>query len=253
MRGDRTGRRQRTTARVVTLALTCLLLTVLLGACGGGGSEADPTVLSAGQLDIKLPAGFKVVNGKVERPAQAASGKDAGPSSAPGASTETTIVATKQDPTTAMFTAFSKFRVCLDDLGTKFVGAPDASNPDSPTNDPSYVKNLSTCAARSGIVQALQASQAAQANQTPAQIKQANKGYLAWRSCMIDRGWKIPKPVPDAQGRLFSIGGASGSGGSGGSGGSSATGGIVAPPGKDLLTSKDLEECATKAQKIAGG
>ena len=58
---------------------------------------------------------------------------------------------------------------------------------------------------------------------------------------MIDRGWKVPEPVPDAQGRLFSFGG----------GGSGAQ--IEGPPGKDLLTSKDLEQCAAKAQKAAGG
>ncbi len=53
------------------------VLAAVLGACGGGGSSDDPSVLSAGQLDIKLPDGFKVVDGKVQRPAQAASaGRD---------------------------------------------------------------------------------------------------------------------------------------------------------------------------------
>lgn len=229
--------------RVRALATACLVgLGALLGACGGGaGGSGDPQVLSAGQLDIKLPDGYKVVDGKVERPAQAASAGGTGAATAADAkTTETTIVSTKEDPTTGMFTALGKFRSCLDDEGIKFIGAPDASNPDSPTNDPTYIKGLTTCAARSNIVQAMQAAQSANDNLTPAQIKLRNKGYLIWRSCMIDRGWKIAKPVPDSQGRLFNFGT------------SGSQNQIEAPPGKDLLSSKDLEQCATKSQKVVG-
>jgi hypothetical protein len=237
--------RRRASARGVALALAAVLAALLLGACSGSGASGDPTVLRAGQMNIKLPDGFKVVDGKVERPASAAdSASDGAAGDATGAdaqATETTIVATKEDPTTALFTAFSKFRKCLEDTGTKFIGAPDASNPDSPTNDPTYLKNLGTCAAKSNIQAALAASQSANENLTPAEIKERNKGYLRWRSCMVDRGWKVPEPVPDAQGRLFNFGG-------GGSGSQ-----IEGPPGKDLLTSKDLEQCAAKAQKAAGG
>jgi len=153
--------------------------------------------------------------------------------------TDTTIVSTKQDPTTALFTALGKFRACLNDTGTKFIGAPDSSNPKSPTNDPTYIKNLTTCAARSNIVQASQAQQSAFDNLTPAQIKVRNKGYIKWRACMILRGWDIAKPVPDSQGRLFAFG-------------QSGADQIKPPPGKDLLSSKDLEQCAAKSQKIVG-
>ena len=73
---------------------------------------------------------------------------------------------------------------------------------------------------------------------------------------MIDRGWKIPKPVPDSQGRLFAFGGGGGSGGSGGSRlehlGRLGRPGIEGPPGKDLLSSEDLAQCAAKAQKATG-
>ena len=153
--------------------------------------------------------------------------------------TETTIVSTKQDPTTELFTALGKFRACLKDLGVKFIGAPDSSNPKSPTNDPTYISGLSTCAARSNIVQASQAQQSAFDDLTPAQIKQRNKGYLKWRSCMILRGWDIAKPLPDSQGRLFAFG-------------QSGASQIQPPPGKDLISSTDLEQCAAKSQKIVG-
>jgi hypothetical protein len=239
------------------LAVVALASTVFLAACGGGSS--DPRVIDAGQVDIKLPQGYKVVAGKVVAPPTSAAA-NAAPTTAtgangsapPGAVPATGATATtgstiplddKSDPTTDLFAAFGKFRKCLDDLGVKFIGAPDQSNPNSPTNDPTYIKNLSTCAARSNIVQALQTASAAEDNLTPAQIKDRNKSYLKWRTCMIDRGWKIPEPTPDSQGRLFSIGGSAGGGSSAGAAQ------IEPPPGKDILTSDDIQKCANKVQK----
>lgn len=216
------------------------LIILALGACGGGGG-GDPTVIEAGQLNIKLPQGYKVVHGKIAVPASAPSSGASGGTVAPGAETGTTIpLDNKQDPMKTLFTALGKFRSCLDGLGAKFIGVPDSANPNSPTNDPDYVKSLSTCAARSNIVQALKASQSANDNLPPAEIEKRNKGYLKWRSCMIDRGWKIAKPKPDSQGRLFTLGA------------SGPQTQIQPPPGKDLLSSKDLEECGAKALKAIG-
>ena len=77
-------------------------------------------------------------------------------------------------------------------------------------------------------MQALKDQQTAQDNLTPAQIKQQNKGYLAWRDCMIGRGWGIPEPKPDSKGRLFSFGGGSGS----------SAPNFTPPPGQDILTTQ---------------
>jgi hypothetical protein len=227
------ARRGARRARVVAVALLAVFA-VLLGACGGGSDQADPSVLPAGQLDIKLPAGFKVVDGKVQRPASAS---DAAAGKAPADAPTTTIVSTAQDPTTSLFTAFGKFRACLTSSGTKFIGAPNAADPNSPTNDPTYIKALTVCAARSNIQQALANAQKANDNLTPAEIKTRNKGYLVWRTCMVNKGWQIAEPVPDAQGRLFNFGG------------SGSQNQIQAPPGKDLLSSPDLQQCSAKATK----
>ena len=89
----------------------------------------------------------------------------------------------------------------------KFIGIPDSRNPNSPTNDPNYIKALSTCAAKSNIVQALKDQQTAQDNLTPAQIEIQNKGYLKWRDCMIGRGWGFRAEAPTRRGRLFSFSG----------------------------------------------
>ena len=213
-RGDEPRRRGRGRAVVLASLITITLALGTLSACGGGGGSdaAAGTVVKAGRVDIKLPKGYKVVNGKVVAPASKAPAADAaGGTAAPGAATDTTIpLDNKEDPSKTLFSALGKFRSCLDDLGVAFIGAPNAADPSSPTNDPDYINGLSTCAARSNIVQALQASQSANDNLSPAEIELRNKGYLKWRSCMIDRGWKIPKPVPDSQGRLFAFGGAVG-------------------------------------------
>ena len=213
------------------------LALLVAGACGNDDSSTD--VIRAGQLDIKLPPGWKVTESGAVRPptTKAAAGENpvAGPgTTAPG---DTVPLAT-EDPQTKFFKATGSFQQCLKDTGTKFIGAPDQSNPDSPANDPSYIKNLSTCAAKSNIVQALQEMQSAQDNLTPAEIEDQNKSYLRWRTCMIGRGWGMPKPTPDSKGRLFSF--------------SASSGPQFTPPaGQDLLSSPDLQACASIAQKAA--
>lgn len=264
--------------RGLLVAISVMLASIALAACGGGGGSSDPTVLRAGQIDIKLPEGYKVVGNKVvdetatTTPAvnaapdtkapdtkapdsQSGSKSDTATTRANGTtpttragatattkpSTSTIPLSSSSNPQSDMMTSFGKFRACLDRDGVTFIGGPDQSNPDSPTNDPDYLKSLSKCAAESNIVEALKSAQSAQDSLTPAQIKTQNKNYLKWRKCMIGRGWKIPEPKPDAQGRLITFGT-----GTSGSGSASATGGIVGPDGKDLLTSKDLSECSAK-------
>lgn len=219
-------------------------MVVGLGACGGQGTTTE--VIAAGQVDVhdvQIPAGWKSA-------AQGAARPDSGPSSsgasaAAGGPTTTastdTIPLAKEDPSSAFFTATGKFSQCLKDNGVKFIGAPDASNPSSPSNDPNYLKTLTTCAAQSNIVQAMKDNQAAQAAQTPEQIQKSNEGFLIWRDCMIAKGWDIAKPVPDKEGRLFNVGGSGGSGLQ-----------IKPPPGKDILTSTDTGDCASEAQKKTG-
>src|SRR5688500_20179801 len=67
------------TDRFVVLA--GLVGALLLGACSDD-SERDPQVLRAGQLDIRLPPGWKVTDGGVVRPASAAKAGGASPASA---------------------------------------------------------------------------------------------------------------------------------------------------------------------------
>ena len=234
--------------------LGCVILfCVSAAACGSSSkSDAADNVVSAGQVDIQLPPGWKVTKdskGAIRPASDAASGGAAagatgatGASGATGAPTGDTIPLASADPTTKFFGALGTFQSCLKGLGVKFIGIPDQSNPKSPTNDPTYIKGLSTCAAKSNIVQALKDQQTAQDNLTPAEIKTQNKGYLVWRDCMIGRGWGIPEPKPDSKGRLFSFGAGDGS----------SVPNFTPPPGQDILTSSDVQECATESQKKVG-
>lgn len=176
---------------------------------------------------------------------QLASGDQSG---AGGGHSTTSVPLAGQNAITALFTAIGSFQSCLKGQGVTFMGIPDPSNPSSPANDPSYIKTLSTCAAQSNILGALTNAQNSQQHLTLSQIKTENKEYLKWRTCMIAKGWGIPEPKPNAQGLLFSFGGSgSGAGGTGGTGsGGASFGGFVPPPGQTLLSSSDIQTCASE-------
>jgi hypothetical protein len=228
--------------RVLPSVLALVSVAVLgLAGCGGSSKSASSQTIIAGQVDtgqadIKLPPGWKMTKaGPVRTVAAPGAGGSPGATSATG----DTVPLAKEDPTTKFFKSLGIFQSCLKGLNTKFIGVPDGKDPSAPVNSPDYIDALTKCAAKSNIVQALQDQQTAQDNLTPAQIEVQNKGYLVWRDCMIARGWGIPKPKPDAKGRLFAFG----------AGGGSSVPNFTPPPGQDILTSSDVSQCATESQQ----
>jgi hypothetical protein len=226
-------------------------LTLLVAGCGGGGGggDSEPRVLEAGQVGAKLPPGYRVVR-QGDRRSRAVS---AGETPTKGSATPSSTLPGQSDattPTTAkssvpikktgsavqdLIAASGRFRDCLNDLNVKFIGAPDPNNPQAPQNDPDYIKSLGTCAARSNIIQFVEAAKAEQDTWSPKEIKRQNEGYVLWRECMVKRGWKIEKPTPDSKGRLFVI--------------STSSKPPEPPPGKDFFNSKDQTQCAAQAQR----
>jgi hypothetical protein len=207
----------RGTARWAALTAAACLAAVTAGCGGGAAAAGHVTFVAAGQLPASAyPSGI--------------GNKGAG-------ATKATVPLAKANPISSLFTAVGIFQACLTSLGVTFVGAPSAANPNSPADNPTYLQNLKTCAARSNILQALQTEQSAQDNLTPAQVKKENEQYLRWRKCMIGRGWGIPPPTPNAKGLLFSFGGGSG-----------GTSGFKPPPGQSILSSPDLQACANQSQ-----
>jgi hypothetical protein len=186
--------------------------------CGTSAQSSSPTLIASGQIP------------KADLPQE-------GNHHGGGGSSAATIPLAKQNPTTALFTAIGTFQACLTGMGQSFIGIPDPAKGNVPVNSPTYLKALSTCASKSNILQALKSAQSSQNNLTPTQVKQENKDYLRWRTCMISRGWKIPPPTPNQKGLLFSF-----------SGTSSGEAGIKPPPGQSLLSSPDLQACAAKAE-----
>jgi len=201
--------------------LPLALLLVATAVAGCGSSSASPSKVAF------------VPSGQIPR-ADLPTGRAHG--SGGFASTGATVPLAKQNPTTALFTAIGTFQSCLAGMGVTFIGAPSASDPNSAANSPAYIKSLTTCAAKSDIIQALKAAQNAQDNLTLTQIKTENKDYLKWRTCMIARGWGIPEPRPNSKGLLFSFGGTS-------------TPDFKPPPGQSVLSSPDVQQCAAKTQQ----
>jgi hypothetical protein len=224
MAGNEGRDHRRSSFRVRLAPVALVLLSAVAAACGSGSGSAAPSgpaVVAAGQL----PPSARLVGGN----------------GSAGGVGGTTIPLAKQDPTTALFSSIGIFQSCLKGLGVTFAGVPSAGNPNSPTNSPSYIKALTTCAAQSNILQALKSEQTAQDDLTPKQVANENKIYIKWRVCMIGRGWVVPPPKPDAKGALFSFGGSGGTGGTGPQ--------LTPPPGESLLSSPDIQACIALAQK----
>ena len=246
MRGRRPVRAASHLPRGAVCLAAIATLALIVSACSGG-NERDPRVLDAGPVDIKLPAGYKVEGDKIVAPRDVSGEATPTPASAtpsstlPGQTDATTPTTAKPSvpikkgggPVQDLIAASGRFRDCLNGLNVKFIGAPDPSNPQSPTNDPDYIKSLGTCAARSNIIQYLEAAKTAQDTWTPKQIKAQNEGYLLWRDCMVKREWKIATPTPDEKGRLFTF--------------STNSKPPEPPAGKDFFNSKDQEQCAAKS------
>ncbi len=199
--------------------LATAVLALTASACGTSAASASkPAVIFAGEVP----------------PSAAVVGAQGGLAAAEKA-TGTTVPLAKASPATALFTALGVFQSCLKGLNVTFIGVPSAADPNSPKDNPAYIKALTTCAAQSNIIQALNAEKTAQENLTPKQVKAENGVYLKWRTCMISRGWVVPMPKPDAQGALFSFSG----------GGPKMT----PPKGQSGFSSPDIGACLTLARE----
>ena len=213
-------------------------------ACGGGGDDTsgDVTLRSAGA--IAVDADDVATTTTTEAVAAAGGAGEAGDSvSVDGEATDTTTTLPQEelDPGEALFEAVGVFQSCLDAEGYEFIGIPfqEETDPEAPVNQQPYIDALVACAARSQIQERLAEADAARADLTAEEVENQNRQFIAFRDCMVGRGWGIPEPVPNEQGLLF--------------GGFASTTSWVAPPGESLTTSDDLGECQSEAGASAGG
>ena len=102
-----------------------------------------------------------------------------------------------------MMDALEEFNQCLADDEVEFIGRPDnTKGPEDPVNQPEYIQALTSCAGRSGIVDAMQEFQVSRAGRTPDQIRADNEQFIVLTGCLRSKGWTVSDPVPDETGSL---------------------------------------------------
>jgi hypothetical protein len=186
-----------TTAAVPTAEATASETT--MGAPTGDGAE--DAYADGGDTDEDVPQ---------EAPTESASTDE---TSATTTTTTTTTVAPVKDtiplaeekapPGIQMMNALEEFNGCLEEEGVEFIGRPDATLGDGAlVNQPAYVQALTLCAARSGIIDAMQEFQMSRVDRTPETIREDNEQFIALTGCLRSKGWTISDPMPDADGSL---------------------------------------------------
>jgi hypothetical protein len=109
----------------------------------------------------------------------------------------------KVPPGIQMMDALEEFNGCLEEEGVEFIGRPDATLGEGAlVNQPAYIKALTLCAARSGIISAMQEFQTSRAGRTPEKIREDNEQFIALTGCLRSRGWTVSDPMPNADGSL---------------------------------------------------
>ena len=109
----------------------------------------------------------------------------------------------KAPPGIQMMDALEEFNGCLGEEGVEFIGRPDATLGEGAlVNQPAYVQALTLCAARSGIVSAMQEFQTSRVSRTPEKIREDNEQFIALTGCLRSEGWTVSDPMPDADGSL---------------------------------------------------
>ena len=176
-------------------------------------ATASETTLGAPTGDADEDAGTDEVV-RQEAPTESASTDE--PPTTTSTSTTTTTTTTvapvkdtiplaeeKAPPGIQMLNALEEFNGCLEEEGVEFIGRPDATLGEGAlVNQPAYIEALTLCAARSGIINAMQEFQMSRVGRTPETIREDNEQFIALTGCLRSKGWTISDPMPDADGSL---------------------------------------------------
>ncbi len=218
------------------LAASTLALALVAGACGGGADTTQRTVTvvaadGPSEIVVSTTVAPTTTTAPPTTTTEAAPGTDeadeeatasetsVGSTSTSEAATTTAAEATtttvetvketipleeqKVPPGIKMMDALEEFNGCLADDGVEFIGRPDpAKGPEDPVNQPAYIQALTSCAGKSGIVDAMQEFQASRVGRTPEQIREDNEQFIVMVGCLRSKGWTVSDPVPDENGSL---------------------------------------------------
>ncbi len=210
------------------LRATLIGMLAVATACGGAASEATQkvTLLTAdGPTEIVVSTTSTTTTSSTTTTTAVAAettirtasetsvdgGDEAGPATTTTSTTTTAepvketipLAEEKAPPGIQMMDALEEFNGCLGEEGVEFIGRPDATLGEGAlVNQPAYVQALTLCAARSGIVSAMQEFQMSRVSRTPETIREDNEQFIALTGCLRSKGWTISDPMPDADGSL---------------------------------------------------
>lgn len=203
-----------------------LVAMVVAAGCGGAASEATQkvTLLTAdGPTEIVVSTTSTTTTSSTTTTTAVAAettirtasetsvdgGDEAGPATTSTTTTAEPVKETiplaeeKAPPGIQMMNALEEFNGCLEEEGVEFIGRPDATLGEGAlVNQPAYVQALTLCAARSGIIDAMQEFQMSRVSRTPETIREDNEQFIALTGCLRSKGWTISDPMPDADGSL---------------------------------------------------
>lgn len=187
--------------------VVCAVSALALVSCGGD-SSATVVVRDADGVQVMSPEAVAAMRASIPPENTAPVGErgvdDSSTSSIPGDGTadgdpaatgddSTDTIPLNKDnraPELKLFDAYAKFKSCIEDSGETIRGdLQDRSNP--AYQDPAYVKIVSTCAAKSDIVNVLEEMSATQAAMTPDEIKRRNENFKKLSDCLKKKGWTV--------------------------------------------------------------
>ena len=199
-----------------TRLVAVLLAVGVIAGCGGGGDGDDDAASNGG---AKLQAA-----GEVD--------VDVDDAGASGSTTTIPLDEAEEGPAIVRLgSAWTAFRECIKEAGFGDEPLPTGENGTADL-DPAYTEALGRCNNETGIVDAFQAFQAEGENLDPEQIELQNVGLIAFRECILRRGWEMGELEPNENGALF------------------PTSGAPEPPeGRD--SQRDYQECAKSATDAA--
>jgi len=162
----------------------------LIAGCAAEGG--DRVVRGADDVQVMTPEEVAAARAAIDNVVPATTAAPEVTTAVPSTAVEETVPVNKDDrpPELRLFDAFGKFRSCLEDKGYVIEG--NLQDPNNPAyQDAGYRDAVSTCAARTDIVNILAEVQATRANLTPEQVKERNEVFVELSDCLEDKGWTV--------------------------------------------------------------
>lgn len=186
-----------TVVRVLGLAA----LGVLAGVAGCAEQEAQRVMRGADEVQVMSPEEVAAARAAIDvAPSTTPAGADTAGvrTTTESPATDDTIPLNKDDrpPELRLFEAFGEFRGCIEDKGYVIEG--NLQDPNNPAYaDPAYREAVSTCAARTDIINILAEVQATRADLTPEQVEERNEAFVALQGCLEGKGWTVESRISE--------------------------------------------------------